>query len=290
MHTRRAASLWLLFGALSGVALAGIDVLEPTLKMRLDDGAIAWVNGVPISLARYRALGQGIERERAAVLAPEELDRIVARLIEEELLVQRGVELGLVRESALVRNTLVRTVTEAVASEQATAEPRDDALEKFFRENRGFFAGGERLRIYRILFDGYRTSQQDAERRAGEALDALRRGMSFDAAKERFGDEDLYPLPDASLPAPALSSYIGPVMLEAAQALEEGEISPPLSSGSNIHLLRLVERLPGEQPVFSQIRDRVLVEWQRRRQEALLREYIDWLRARADVSVHSGDV
>lgn len=290
MHTRRVASLWLLFGALSGIALAGIDILEPNMKVRLDDGTMALVNGVPVSLDRYRAIEQGLERERGGVLASEERARIVARLIEEELLVQRGVELGLVRQNALVRNTLVRTVTEAVASQQAASEPLEDELEVFFRENQDFFATGERLRIHRILFDGYRTSPQDAERRAERASDALRDGLPFQAAKSRFGDEDVYPLPDAPLPAPTLSSYIGPVMLQAAQALEEGEISALLRSGSNFQLLQLVERLPGDQPTFSQSRDRVLVEWQRRHQEAMLREYIDWLRARADVSVGLGEV
>ena len=72
MHTRRVASLWLLFGALSGIALAGIDILEPNMKVRLDDGTMALVNGVPVSLDRYRAIEQRLEVARLRLALRQE--------------------------------------------------------------------------------------------------------------------------------------------------------------------------------------------------------------------------
>ncbi|MEJ2131471.1 MAG: peptidylprolyl isomerase, partial [Gammaproteobacteria bacterium] len=189
----------------------------------------------------------------------------------------------LLRRNGPVRTVLVRAVMEAVVSEQAGAEPAEGELEAYYREHRSFFASAQRLRVQRIVFDGERA--EDAEARAARAFAALGNELTFETARVELGDEDPYPPPDALLPATTLGAYIGPVLLETAMALSEGEHSQPVAYGGAFYVVKVLERDPGVAPALPRIRERVLGEWRRMRQEAALREYIDWLRARAEVRV-----
>src|SRR5262245_21153430 len=131
----------------------------------LPSDAVARVHGVAIRAEdEHRALDAvGADRREApdATLRRHVLDR----LIEEELLVQRGLELGLARVDPRVRRELADAVVAEAVTEGDRGEPTADDLRAFYDAERGFFARGGRLHV-RQVFVAATTPDADGRARA----------------------------------------------------------------------------------------------------------------------------
>jgi len=84
---------------------------------------------------------QAVATDKRDPLTAEDRAHVLERLIEEELLVQRGLTLGLARQDRRVRADLTATVIDGVVSDASEGEPSDDELTAFYAANRDFFAG-----------------------------------------------------------------------------------------------------------------------------------------------------
>ncbi|MEC8030214.1 MAG: hypothetical protein VX167_05900, partial [Pseudomonadota bacterium] len=65
--------------------------------------------------------------------------------------------------------------------------------------------------------------------------------------------------------------------------LDEGAITNAIRVGSGWHFLYLVQQRKGVVPEFDDIRDQVEKDYLRKVEEKALRDYLDWLRERADI-------
>ena len=132
-----------------------------------------------------------------------------------------------------------------------------------------------------MLFRG-----DQASKRAEQAHQALLAGQSFSSVTLKMADDEVLSLPDSPIPSNRLANYLGPSLTLASEALAPGQFSKPLASGTSWVILALVEKLPGKTPPLAAIRDQVLREYQRRGNDQALRDYLDELRANADVRIN----
>jgi len=277
---RRALWLWAA-GAVAGLALAGAGVIGAPQRWSASGEVAALVNGTPISSAELDRALRALAAERREVLGPEERAHVLDRMIEEELLIQRGVEIGLLRSDRSVRAALVASMIDAAIAEASSAEPDEGELREFYSANEGYFARPGRLEVRQIFF----RASSDALERAEGAWRRLEAGEAFEVVRES-GDPDLSGLPQTPLPAAKLRDYLGPSLSSAAAGLEVGGFSRPLTSSSGVHLLELVAAEPGGPAPFAEVREQVAAELRRRAGERALREYLDSLRAAADVELN----
>jgi parvulin-like peptidyl-prolyl isomerase len=269
--------------AVLGLLLALASAVAPAPPGAGDDGApVACVNDAPIraaalerALARLAARGDGAS-------GPELRAAALARLVDEELLVQRAAEIELVSADRGVRKALARVAIDAAVRGAAAQPPDERELREFHARNAALFASARRVRVRAISFDA-RVDPAAALRRAQAAASALEQGLAFEAAAERFGDRPGLPLPDALLPEPALRRLLGPALSDAALALAEGEISPPIRSGASVHLLALAEVEPARSQPFEAARAQVAAELARRRGDEALASRLAQLRAQARI-------
>lgn len=282
--SRRPVAL-LIAGALVGVALAAAGLTTPEHSGALPAGVVALVNGEPIGTEDYARTLQAMAADKRDPLTAADRQRVLDRIIEEELLVQRGVALGLTRQDRRVRDGLVATVIDGVASEANEREPNDDEIADFYNANRDFFAGPGRLRVRQVFVRVTTPSDPAAQARAEEAVRRLRAGESFEAVANELGNPPLSPLPDVALPPMKLRDYLGPTALRAALELDVGEVSDAVRSGTGFHVLQVVERQPDALSPLEEIRPQVVAELRRRAGERALREYLDELQANATVVV-----
>ncbi|TFG91505.1 MAG: peptidyl-prolyl cis-trans isomerase, partial [Myxococcales bacterium] len=135
-----ARARWLLlFGALAGLGAAAASLLGPTTDQGpLPDDAVARVNETLIRNEEYARLLAALESDRRTPLGDEDRLRVLDRLIEEELLVQHALALGLARPDRRVRADLVSAVLGSLAAASDGVEPDADEIEAFYAENRGF--------------------------------------------------------------------------------------------------------------------------------------------------------
>ena len=285
---RARGSVLLAIGAGAGVALAatGLVASSVTRGRGLPPGAVARVNGALVRGDDYARSLDALERDRRAGREPADRRLVLGRLIDEELLVQRGLELGLARQDARVRRDLTAAVIDAVVTEHEDGTPSDAELEAFYRRERDFFARPGRLRVRQLWCRADTAADApSAEARARAAAASLRAGEDFAGVRARLGDPEIAPLPDALLSPAKLLDHLGPTALRAALELEAGAVSDPVRSATGYHVLQVIEREAEWVPPREEVADEVVAEYRRRRGERALRAYLDALRARAEVEI-----
>lgn len=271
-----------------GVAFSGLAARARDRGARLPDDAVAQVNGQPIPTADLdRVLNALAGDRRDGALETEDRQRVLDRLIDETLLVQRGLELGLSWRDSKVRKDLTAAVVDAVVAEHGEAAPTDAELQAFYAEHRDFFTRPGRLSVRQVWVRAATPDDTAARERAGRASARLRAGEAFAAVRAALGDEEISPLPEGLLPPAKLIDYLGPTALRAALGLEVGAVSDPVRATSGYHVLQVTDRQGDVVPPLAEIRAEVVDECRRRTGEQALRHYLDDLRRRADVQIRA---
>ena len=282
---QRRPLVWLAAGAAAGVTLAAWGLLgSDASRAALPDGAIASVNGTLLYAEDYRRLVEGVESDTREPASPELRRRVLDRMIEEELLVQRGVELGLVESDRRVRADITQAMIQSIVVETEDEKPEPDELRRFYAEEAGFFTQPGRVRARQVFFR-VRTPGDEAAllARATQAQQRLLAGEPIERVRSELGDEEVSPIPDTLLPPAKLREYIGPTALRAVMELAPGATSAPVRSGMGMHVFQLVEREEARVPPFEEVAPHVEAEWVRRAGDRALRGYLDDLRAEAQV-------
>jgi len=276
----------LALGAALGLALALGSILQPREKDAMPSDAVATVNGVAIRTAELERAVAALAADRRDPLAANDQRRILDRLVEEELLVQRARELGLDRRDRGLRSRLVTAMVETILADAKRADPSEDDLAAFYRDNASFFVPASRAWVRELKVEaGEGRSEEEAHDRAAEAVRRLRAGEEFAAVAAALGDRAIAPLPDGPLPAATLREYLGPTLTARALALEPGGVSDLLRGPTAFHVLQLVALERPPPPPLAAVESEIRSEMRRRADEEALRAYLDDLRRQATVVV-----
>lgn len=283
----RRARLLLVIGACLGIALAAVGILRRDADApALPDGVVASVNGHPLRLEEYLRALQALASDRRDPLGESEKRHVLDRLVDEELLVQRALELGLAQSDRRVRGDLVSAVIQAVVSQSEASEPSDAEVADFYAGNRDYFARSGRVLVQQVLVRAGPTRAEDeAHARADEVARRLRAGEPLASVDAALGDAQVAPVPSDHLPLAKLREYLGPTVAQAAEALVPGGVSDPLRASDGYHVIVLVDREAGSVPPLAAIREEVRAELRRRSGDSALRDYLAELRERAELRV-----
>jgi hypothetical protein len=273
----------LLLGLLTGIGAAAYSLIAG--EATLPDGAAARVNHKLIAHDAWQRAVAAVESERRTPLTDADRRAILDRLIDEELLVQHGLALGLIEQDRRLRGQLVSEVM-AAAMQGAAQDADEAALRRYYEQHRDYFSAPGRLRVAALFV---RVTPQRllpaALERAQIAAQRLRGGEPFGAVAGDLGDEVIPPLPDALLPAAKLRAYLGPRMTEATLTLSAGETSAPLQTDSGVMVLHLLESEPGATPPFEEVREQVRQAVRREADETAVRALLARLRKQGRVAV-----
>ena len=277
----------LAIGAALGLALAAYDLVGgPRSEAPIPEDAVAIVDGVAVQRVDYQRALEALASDRRSPLGDDDRRRVLDRMIDEELLVRKGLDLGLERRDGRVRSDIVASVVESVVSEATTREPSDAEVAAFFADNQALFARPGRVRVRQILFrvtSG--VSDEQALARANDAVKRLRAGEPFAQVASELGDAPLVELPTGRIDPATLREYLGPTVAHSIEDLAVGIPSEPIRSAAGYHVVELVEREPGGSPELADVKDQVRAELRRRNEDAALRAYVDELRRSGDVRV-----
>lgn len=284
---RRGPFVLFVVGAVAGMVAAAVGLLgDPGESGALPADAAARVNGEIIQRIDHDRLIQALRTDRRNMAASEAHAFALERLIDEELLVQRGLELGLAQHDTRVRKDLTLAMIDSIVADFRDLDATDQELRAYFEAERDFFTQAGRFRLRQIWVRSRSLADGEAAfERAREASERLRSGEDFERVRSELGDAESPPLPDALLPPNKLADYLGPTVLRAALELDLGAISEPVRSSTGYHVLQLVELGPADAPEFEAIRPQVLAEYRRRQADQALREYLADLRGRAELEI-----
>ena len=186
----RVARGLLVTGAIAGIALAAFAVVRSGgSDTAAPADAIALVNGQALSREAFARFAAAIAAERrSTTLDASEQRRLLDRMIDEELLLQRGIALGLERYEPSARGAIVSALVASVTADAETAEPDDAALRAFYAQNQGRFGSGPRLTVDVAFVATAGRPEALARERAETLARRLRAGEAFAAVRSELGD------------------------------------------------------------------------------------------------------
>lgn len=274
----------LVVGAFAGVLLAGAGLLrrDPDID-EVGGNVLARVEGRPIFRADVERGVAAIDADRRNGARTEDRARVLDRLIDEELLVQRALELGLAERDRRVRDDLVSAMIDALTSRARDEEgPDEGELLAFYEAEAGYFRHPSRLRVEHMFLG----ASEGAASRADAAHEELVAGRELASIET---DRPAVPLRTGWVSARDLTAALGPTAAERVVRLREGEVSEPLATAEGYHVVRVVARRGGELPPLADNRDVVVAEYRRRAGERALRAFLDERRAAARVTLAEGE-
>lgn len=270
MDSRRARHLFGL-GATLGLGMALFTALGP-LDMGGDGSDLAArVGDGGVGRASYERAIAALEADKRNPLTPEDRTRALERLIDEELLVQRGIELGLPASEPSVRKAIVDAMIQFATAEGGARAPGEAELKRFYDTRPDLFRSDPAVRVAAAVLPAYDPAT------AGRLAQLLGSGMAFDAAARTVGAA-LMPIPDMPLPAGKLIDYAGPTVRDTALRLTPGETAGAVEDTGRLVMVQLLERRPGERAPFGAVRAEVEEAWRRAERDAALERYLAELR------------
>lgn len=256
----------------------------------------------------------------------EQEANLLRDLIDQNLLVQRGTDMGLSVEAEVIKRLdsirqemglqTMEELERAVAAQGVNFEDyrqqlRDQILTQrviqrevagrvmvdsekvrhYYLQHRKELARPERYRLREILVstDGRPGSASDArEERVREILAKIRKGEDFAELARTYSDAPT--AADGGELGYFAKDKLAPAIREVVEKLREGGVSDPLPTRDGWLILQLVEHIPAGIPPFEEIEGELTQRLYFDEVQPALREFLSDLRREAYVYVKSGYV
>lgn len=208
-----------------------------------------------------KKIGLEVNEEEIKKDAQKSRDELINSIYNsEDELVSRMRELGL-KETALqiiFRDAHMRNLLYAHVGKEVTEE---DAR-KFVEENPGFLERAPYVYAFHILVD----TEEEAE----EIIRLLEEGADFmELGKERSKDSFV------ELGRISHGDNLDPLFLEAAFALEPGEISLPVETSFGFHVIKITEKEEARTLTFEDVRDEAMEMRKQMRYQEYFKELME---------------
>jgi hypothetical protein len=264
-------------GVITGAVIAAITLMFPTTRTdTLAGDVIATVDGRPILREHYERALAAVAADRRGPLDQRERRRVLDRLIDEELLIGRALELELASRDRRVRANLAAAMLDVVRAQSADAPASLEELRTFHTAEAHRFRRPPRIHIEHAFFA---SADEDAGAR-GRAEAAIASGDPSATA-----DAFALPVPDGPVPLSTLARLLGPTPTRGIAELEEGTVGGPWRGSGGYHVARVLARIEGEVTPFEEIVAVVREEHARVAAEQRLRDLLAEERARARIEV-----
>lgn len=249
-------------GAVIGLITAGFALFTArgtsTLVVPPED--VALVNQQPIVRSDYQALLRTLYGVAESQATPQQRRRVLDDMIQEELLVQRGLELDVAAFDPDVRMAMVSAVEQSVAADAVSRQPRTADLRAFYEAHQTRYANEGVMTLRDLVF----PSAEAAAKGAGG-----RDSGKLDGAEYYF----------------AAKIHLGEPLFEIARRLPSGGVSGPVVLPDGVHVLHMVENRAPVARDFDSARAQVLNDYTQQAIKRLQDRQAQFLRKRANILV-----
>lgn len=246
---------------------------------------------VEISSSEIEFLSANFERQWGRGPTPEELQRLLAARVREEVLYREALAVGLDRNDVVVRRRMVQKMELLTQDLALMTDPSDAELRSFLEENGDEYRIPPRLNFTQVYFNVDRRGdavEQDARR----ALASLRAEDLPPAEAVELGDSIMIESAYVRQTPDEVRRVFGARFAESLFDLAPGWRGPVVS-GYGLHLVHVGERVEGRLPDYEEIRDRLIDDFNRLRRERANKLFYENLASRYEViidgKVASGD-
>jgi hypothetical protein len=238
---------------------------------------------IKITASEIELLAENWARQWQRPPTEDELRGLVEARVREEVLYREALAVGLDQNDVVVRRRMVQKVELLSQDLALLADPTDQELQTFFAENQEEYRIPPRISFSHIYFN-VDSRGAEAEGDAGRILQTLRAQSPPPARAPEMGDRFMLPYDYPPLTPLEVQQQFGSQFADALLELEPGWHGP-IASGYGLHLVHVSERLESELPDYRDIRDRLVVDFNRDRSERARDALYEGLRANYTVQV-----
>ncbi|HTY48213.1 MAG TPA: peptidylprolyl isomerase [Steroidobacteraceae bacterium] len=279
-----------------GLLLAGFALFRPARRpaTAVPPGYVALVNQQGVLLSDFISQTESETGTDFAHTSAAERRRVLHEMIDEELLVQRGLVLDLPETTTEVRDTMVASVNAQVDAPLLAIAPTDAELRVFYDAHRSRYTTGGTMAVQDLVLHigGYQNADQtvaQGETDATEAVYQLRSGAGVDYAINHFGFAESGRADGSEQLDFAARIHLGPALYAAAENLGDGEVSDPIVAGDGIHVLVMVRRRPPVIADFGAARGRVYSDYRAEQDRLAQQQNLRILRSEARILLAPGE-
>ncbi len=254
--------------------------------------AVAIVNNVDITEDQFLKyainLGADIEDEDDE----EILELILERMIEEELLVQRGLELDLHTKDIQVRKELIQQVINFIVKIENT-RPTDSELKEYFLENIKKYESNKQIKISSIFIKsldpesqllGTEYDYKTLENKFNQVYKDIK-NISFIEAKKNHNQKTFFEIPNNFINIKDCKQYLGPTICKKISSFEKNQISDPLFYLDGFYIIKLEDNIRPkiDTKFFEEVKDKIFFDYNNEKNDNKLKDYIQYLKDNAEI-------
>jgi hypothetical protein len=260
-------------GGFFGLVFAGYGIFNKIdASGSISRDAIAVVNKTPITMESYLRALDRYQNDSKDSLSDDDKSWVLQRLIEEELLVQRGFSLGMITTDNDVRGAIVRTLIASINAEAAAAKPNEENLLEFYNLNKERFTYPATISIKAWVTNSRETAQiAQIKLEAGDTLESLKEIRS------------LSNIPNGLITLRKIREYLGPSIANAIMDSKNSNILNQFVQG-RWYLIKIIEKNKGIIEPFEGVKNHVENEFIRHKADQKLRKYINNLKESASIT------
>ncbi len=283
-------------GALVGLGIAGYGLFtaQGTTTRGVPPEDVAQVNQRPVLRSDFLTQLEsetGVNFEQAT--RTEQL-RVLADMVDEELLVQRGLELDFAETDQDTRNALVAIVKQQMIADVTTSAATEQQLRDWYDSHRANYSTEGTITACDLLL----RAPKEAAGAAGAvgaapaaaalatahaAAAALRAGQPLAAVLARNGMENANKCEDNFWFAAKI--HLGDVLFAQVEGLTAGEVTAPVALRDGVHVVLVQKNAPPVPMTFEVAHDRIEGDYKADREARITAATMRFLHQRSRIVV-----
>ena len=274
------------FALIIGVLLISQELFQSKSSNQYlrQQNAVALVNDMTISEDQYikyiSTLGIDVIDENDEEL----LEIVLEKMIEEELLLQKGIELELHKFDIQIRKAIIQQVIDSVLL-QNEEEVTEKELRAYYENNKNKYQLSKLIHLDIIFLNSQRKEDINL------LLEAINT-IGFVESKKQFHQELFFSIPNRLISIKDCIQLLGTNICKEIFELNLNDISNPIKyeNGSLVIQIRNTNRDIVDNDLFNRLYDKILFDFKNSEDDKYFKDYIQYLKGNANIKRYDLDV
>ncbi len=274
-------------GAVLGLGLAGFALFtaKGTTVRSFPPEDVALVNGRQILRSDFRTQTQieaGVPFDQTTAAQRR---KVLNEMLEEELLVQRGLEVDLAASDPDVRAAMVAGVNLQVDADVIAQQPTAAELYAYYQRHLDKYSTDGVMQVVDLAMPIGTGKIEDAVAKAQKASAEISGGAALPAVEAKYGLKDSGRIDPGDNFDFAVKAKLGPDIYNAVKDLKAGQASAPVKQPDGLHVAVVKKRVASVKLDFAKAQDEVWQDYKKDARETNERANLKYLRSRADITL-----
>ena len=274
------------FALIIGVLLISQELFQSKSSNQYlrQQNAVALVNDMTISEDQYikyiSTLGIDVIDENDEEL----LEIVLEKMIEEELLLQKGIELELHKFDIQIRKAIIQQVINSVLlqNEEGVTEKE---LSEYYKNNKKKYQLSQLIHLDIIFLNSQREEDINL------LLEAIST-IGFEESKKQFHQELFFSIPNRLISIKDCNQLLGNNICKDIFELNLNDISNPIKYENGFLLIQIRNTNSDIKDIdlFNRLYDKILFDFKNSKDDKYFKDYIQYLKENANIKRYDLDV